>query len=205
MAVIDTGVGNLGSVVKMLRYVDADPIVIRSEDDSHVLMASASHVVLPGVGAFDRGMDGLTASGLDNVVRGHVLAGRPLLGMCLGMQLLFEGSEEGRRAGLGLLPGRCVRISPTGRRKVPHMGWNWVDELDGPLKGADELERQRFYFTHSYRADGVDPRHIAGVTEYGDRFVSAVSTNSVLGVQFHPEKSHRFGVALFNRFVRWTP
>ncbi len=166
--------------------------------------ATAGKLILPGVGAFDRAMDRLRQSGLAKVLTELVLGdGIPVLGVCLGMQLLTEESEEGSRPGLGWIRGRCRRIDASGSDslKVPHIGWaNLQIERASPIFPEVD-EDNRFYFVHSYHVRSEDPAAVAATVHYGGTLCAAVSAGNVHGVQFHPEKSHRFGMRLLQRFV----
>jgi imidazole glycerol-phosphate synthase subunit HisH len=197
--VIDYGMGNLGSVLNMIRRVGGDARASSNAEE----VRSAEKLILPGVGAFDAGVSALRNSGLGEAIRyavGH--NGALLLGICLGMQLLLESSEEGVLPGLALAPGRVRRFQVESQGlRVPHMGWNVV-RPKRPSKLLDVgAEEQRFYFVHSYFAECDDEKDVAGVTHYGQDFTSALERGSVLGVQFHPEKSHRFGMAVLKRFL----
>jgi glutamine amidotransferase len=193
IAVIDYGMGNRRSVEKALEHVGARA-VISSEFD---VLRAADGLVLPGVGAFARGMANLRAASLDDLIYERVSQGVPLLGVCLGMQLLFEHSTElGGDDGLGLVPGRVEAIAAGGRR-VPHIGWNEV-ALERPSR---LLERGApFYHVHSFCAHASFADDVTATTEYGERFATVVERGPVLGVQFHPEKSSRDGLALLARF-----
>ena len=200
MAVIDYGMGNIGSICKMLRVVGAEPIV--TSDPTAI--AAADRILLPGVGHFDRAMSNLNALGLVAILRRMVLEERkPLLGICLGMQLLCQSSEEGTLPGLGLVDARVRRFEFTGepRLKVPHMGWTELD-LKKPSRLLDGLDSSsRFYFVHSFFVECADAGDILGEATYGAPFVAAFERGTVQGVQFHPEKSHRFGIQMFRNFV----
>lgn len=201
IAIIDYGMGNVGSMANMLGKIGVEATI--TSDPS--VIASAEKLILPGVGAFDNGMRELRARGLVPILREQVVdGGKSLLGVCLGMQLLGEGSEEGRCEGLGWLPGRSIRFLPTGEsgpRKVPHMGWNTVEPLrDDPLFAGLESEA-RFYFVHSFHLK-CDEESVLARTQYAGPFVSAVRVGNIAGVQFHPEKSHRFGMQLLQNFVQ---
>ena len=198
IAIVDYGVGNLGSIANMFKKVGVEATVTSSAKE----VAATERVLLPGVGAFDAGMNNLERSGLIPVLEDHVRAGKPLLGICLGMQLLTESSEEGRREGLGWLPASTKRFNlDDPSLKVPHMGWNTVDVSD-PHPLFDSMGGPpRFYFLHSYFVSCDEPRHVLGTTSYGSEFASAVAKDNVYGVQFHPEKSHRFGMQLFRNFA----
>jgi glutamine amidotransferase len=196
IAIVDYGLGNLGSVIKAFRQVGAKTVL--SGDPARLREAEA--LVLPGDGAFAAAMDGVRERGLVPVLRERAEAGTPLLGICIGMQLLFEESEEhGRHAGLGLLPGRVRRFG--GDLPVPHMGWNSLHPrrehalLDGIAEGA------HVYFVHSYFCD-AGPDVVVATSDYGIDFPAVVARGSVLGVQFHPEKSQAVGLRMVENFVR---
>lgn len=200
IAIVDYGIGNLRSVEKALERVGARAVVT---DDPAVLDASDG-VVLPGVGAFGDGMAHLRARQLIDPVLHQVERRKPLLGICLGMQLLFEESDEmGLHRGLGLLPGRVVRF-PEGELKVPHIGWNqlWLADpgpemalLEGIPHGAHA------YFVHSYYAAPEEPSDILAKTDYGLAFASVVGRGRIFGAQFHPEKSQDVGLRLLGNFA----
>jgi len=197
--IIDYGMGNLGSVLNMIRRVGGDARASSSEAE----VRSAEKLILPGVGAFDAGASALQNGGLDEAIRHAVRHnGALLLGICLGMQLLLESSEEGALPGLALVPGRVRRFQVEGQGlRVPHMGWNVV-RLIRPSRLLDVgAEEQRFYFVHSYFVECDDAADVVGVTNYGHDFASAMERGPVLGVQFHPEKSHRFGMAVLKKFL----
>jgi glutamine amidotransferase len=198
--ILDVGLGNVGSLLNMLRYLGLD-----AESGARpAQIEAATRLLLPGVGAFDHGMQRLEAAGIVPLLRERVAQGVPLLAICLGMQLLGHASEEGVRPGLGVLPMRSVRFAPPPDKKlrVPHMGWNeCVPTNEKSLLQAVPTPR-RFYFVHSYRVVCDEPDCVAGVTSYGGEFVSAVQRGRIYGVQFHPEKSHRCGMALLEHFVR---
>ena len=195
VAIIDYGVGNLRSVEKAFHAGGVEAQVSSEEK----VLRSASKLVLPGVGAFRACMEGLRERGFDRLVRERVEEGTPLLGVCVGMQMLFEESEEfGVSRGLGLLRGRVRRFA--GDVLVPQVGWNQVTaRREHPL--LDGLEAQSFfYFVHSYYCDPTDEDVILGETEYGRLYASIVARANVCGVQFHPEKSQRAGLRLLQNF-----
>jgi imidazole glycerol-phosphate synthase subunit HisH len=197
LVIVDYGVGNLRSVQKALERVGAEAVV---SGDPGALEA-ARGVVLPGVGAFGDGMAQLRARGLVEPVLRHVEAGKPLLGICLGMQLLFEDSEEmGRHAGLDLLPGRVVRF-PEGDLKVPHIGWNQLEVREDPLT-AGIAGGSYAYFVHSYYVAPAEAEDVLATTEYGIQFAAVVGRGRVWGAQFHPEKSQEVGLRLLQNFAR---
>ncbi len=196
LAIIDTGIGNLRSVQKAFEYVGGVPVI--TEDAA--VVAAAEAVVLPGVGAFGDSIDGLRARGLEPVVHDAIRRGVPFFGICVGMQLLFEESEEmGLHRGLGVLPGRLVRFPDT--LSVPHMGWNQIEPrrphplLDGVPAGAFA------YFAHSYRVVTDDESIVVAVTDYGGFFPSAFARDNVWAIEFHPEKSQQVGLRILRNFV----
>lgn len=201
IAVVDYGMGNLGSIVNMLRKVGAEAVI----SDDREVVSRAQKLILPGVGAFDGGMRNLTERGLVPLLNAKAVNGKtPLLGICLGMQLLCSRSEEGVLPGLGWLDADVVRFRHREEErdlKIPHMGWNEVAvrQKHPLLQGlADD---NRFYFVHSYHVVCRDAQNILGETNYGFPFASVVAKGNIMGVQFHPEKSHRFGLQLLRNFV----
>ena len=199
VTIINYGMGNCGSVVNMIRFIGGEARLSNSPDD----VRTADKLILPGVGAFDAGMKALRETGMDVAIREAVTKrGASLLGICLGMQLLTESSEEGNLPGLALVPGRVKRfdVHSFGLR-VPHMGWNEVQPVRSSVLLDPNDEEHRFYFVHSYHVECDDPRDVSGITHYGYDFTSAFEHDQVLGVQVHPEKSHRFGMALLKRFL----
>lgn len=207
VAVVDYGMGNLRSVVKALEHVARPDQRVLLTADANVI-DSAERVLLPGQGAMADCMGHLTSSGLlSNVLQ--ACRSKPLLGVCVGEQMLFERSEEGPSDCLGLFPGDVRRFEPefTTERglKVPHMGWNRVYQArphplwEGIPSGA------YFYFVHSYRVCPADPTLIAGESQYGVRFTCAVARDNIFATQFHPEKSATDGLRLFHNFMRWNP
>lgn len=201
LVIVDYGLGNLGSIANMASRLGARPVV---SSDPQVLR-SATKLILPGVGAFDRGMQNLRQLGLAEVLSERALdEGVPLLGLCLGMQLLTRGSEEGSEPGLGWLDADTVRFEfagDGGRLKVPHMGWNDVDVRRAHYVLEDGPDERRYYFAHSFHVVCSDPALVVGETTYGYAFPSIVARDNVVGAQFHPEKSHRYGMALLRNFI----
>jgi imidazole glycerol-phosphate synthase subunit HisH len=196
IAIVDYGMGNRRSVEKALEHVGAEP---RLTSD-HRTIRDAEGIVVPGVGAFPEAMRRFRAAGLDDLIRERAEAGVPVLGLCLGMQLLFDASDEHEgAAGLGLLPGRVTALRAP---RVPHIGWNLVTfERPSPLtEGLGDAAA--FYHVHSLAPEPVNPDDVIGRGEYGERFVSIVERGNVMGVQFHPEKSSRDGLALLRNFAR---
>jgi imidazole glycerol-phosphate synthase subunit HisH len=204
LIIVDYGVGNLGSIPNMLKRLGERAVI--SSDPSEV--KAADRLILPGVGAFDAGARSLRTQGLIEPLRQRVLEdGVPTLGLCLGMELLFESSEEGQESGLGWIGGRIERFSFSdgARRPIPHMGWNTVKvERQHPLV-ADLGDEPRFYFAHSYHARCADPTDVVATATYGYEFPAVVARANVVGAQFHPEKSHRFGLKLLGNFLALRP
>lgn len=199
ITIVDSGMGNLGSVRNMLTKIGVES---RISGDPNVI-AGADKLILPGVGAFDAGMESLERSGLRSVLDERVLgAGVPTLGICLGMQLMTRGSQEGTRPGLGWIDAEALRFdSEDGSLKVPHMGWN-VARPARPAALTESLpEEPRFYFVHSFYVRCRDEADVLLTTTYGEDFHSGFHHGNVWGVQFHPEKSHRFGMQLLGSFA----
>jgi imidazole glycerol-phosphate synthase subunit HisH len=197
IAIVDYGMGNRRSVEKALEHVGAR-VVLTSDAEE---IRRAEKIVLPGVGAFPRAMRALRGLGLDTVLRERAVAGIPILGVCLGMQLLFDSSTEHEGAtGLGLLPGDVTSLDTAGR-KLPHIGWNLVGLQRPSQLTAGFGDAAAFYHVHSFACRPADPSDVVGVSEYGEAFASIVERGNVAGAQFHPEKSSRDGLALLSNFV----
>ena len=208
IAVIDYGMGNLRSVSKALEHVAPEARVIVTSDPREV--AGADRVVFPGQGAMSDCMRELDARGLRPAVL-EATRSKPFLGLCIGLQMLFESSEEGDTPGLAVLPGKVrrfpaelMRAAKDGPLKVPHMGWNQVETNGHPL-WAGIPSGSRFYYVHSYYADTPDPALVAGTTTYGFPFTCAAARDNIFAVQFHPEKSQAAGLRLLANFVNWKP
>jgi len=199
LVIVHTEVGNIGSVVNMCRRIGTDPIVSRDPE----VIEQATKLLLPGVGAFDPAMDYLNRTGLREALDRQFAAQVPILAICLGMQLLLESSEEGTLPGLGWIPGevRHLRRTHGDELRVPNMGWAPISTVSyNPLFDGTQADA-RYYFVHSYAAVPSNDRHIVATAEYGGPFVAAIAIGNVTGVQFHPEKSHRYGKALIRRFL----
>lgn len=192
IAILDYGLGNIRSISNMLRKAGAQSFVAATADE----LRGAERAILPGVGSFDAGMQRLDRSGLRPALEDHVAAGRPLLGICLGMQMLGRSSEEGTAPGLGLLSGDTVRLRPPDGRPVPHMGWTPVEPTRPSAIFPSPSDDLRFYFLHSFHLACEDPADVVAVADYGEPVTAAAGRANVLGVQFHPEKSHRHGLEL---------
>ena len=200
IAIIDYGMGNLRSVQKALEAVGADAVV--SSQPQTVM--DADSVVLPGVGAFKDCMDNLDRLGLVEVVRKSIQSGKPFLGICLGLQLLFEQSIEfGTVEGLGILPGKVVRFHfDDPALKVPHMGWNTLT-INKPSPLFESMDAHPYYyFVHSYYVVPADRDMVATTTQYGGEFVSGIQHDNIHAFQFHPEKSQKQGLAMLEKFAR---
>jgi imidazole glycerol-phosphate synthase subunit HisH len=201
ISVIDYGVANLGSIIKMLRKVELDAEIISSNDQ----VDNATKIILPGVGSFDQGMLALKERGLIEPLKKAVLKNKvPILGICLGMQLLSNGSEEGELSGLGLIEANCVKFSfpKDTSLKVPHMGWNLISPQQKNVMFHGFDKEPRFYFVHSYHMVCTKSEDIFATAHYGFDFTAMVKRDNIIGAQFHPEKSHRFGMNLFTNFGR---
>jgi len=194
IAIIDYGMGNLRSVQKALEYLGFDARITDKKQD----LIDASHIILPGVGAFGDAIDSLNKSGIRETMLNEIAKGKPFLGICLGMQLLLDRSfENGEYAGLSLVPGDVVPFNVNGL-KVPHMGWNNLITRDSALMDAGDSTY--VYFVHSYHAAGVPEEYIIAEADYGYHFTAAVCRDNVFGLQFHPEKSGDAGLAMLRRF-----
>jgi len=211
VAVVDYGMGNLRSVSQAVMHVakgSGVDVIVTSKPEE---VFAAERVVLPGQGAMPDCMRELRESGLQDAVL-HAAAHKPLMGVCVGMQMLLSRSDEGPTDGLGLIAGEVVRfelegrLQPDGSRyKVPQMGWNRVFQAQPHPVWAGVPDGAYFYFVHSYHARPSDPRHSAGETEYGSRFTSALARDNIFATQFHPEKSAEHGLALYRNFLHWNP
>ncbi len=199
IAIIDYGVGNLASVNKAFTFIGVDSVITSRPEE----ILAAEKVVLPGVGAFADAMDSLEKSNMISVIRQVAAKGTPLLGICLGMQLLFDYSTEGgeRVPGLGLLKGSITQFPLDMGLKVPHMGWNSLNikQTDGLFKGI--REHSYVYFVHSYYLTAQDSREVAAACSYGITYDAAVAKGNIMGTQFHPEKSGEVGLNILRNFA----
>ena len=211
VAVVDYGMGNLRSVSQAVLYAaqgEGVEVIVTSRPEE---VRAAERVVLPGQGAMRDCMRELAASGLKDAVL-EAAASKPLMGVCVGMQMLLDHSEEQDTPGLGLIPGRVLRfrldgqLQPDGSRyKVPQIGWNRVLQARPHAVWGEVPDGAWFYFVHSFYARPVEPAHGVGETEYGNRFTSAVARDNIFATQFHPEKSAAHGLALYRNFLHWKP
>jgi imidazole glycerol-phosphate synthase subunit HisH len=216
IAVVDYGMGNLRSVSQAVMHVAREEarrgpvfeVIVTSQPDA---VLAAERVVLPGQGAMPDCMRELRESGLQDAVL-HAAAHKPLMGVCVGMQMLLSRSEEGPTDGLNLVPGEVIRFDLAGRHqpdgsryKVPQMGWNQVFQALPHAIWAGVPDGACFYFVHSFYARPSDPRHSVGEADYGSRFTCALARDNIFATQFHPEKSAAHGLALYRNFLHWNP
>lgn len=201
IGIIDVGIGNLGSLRHAVHSQGWDTVSVSAPDD----FAELTHLLLPGVGAFASAMTRLADSGLIDAIRHFAAQGRPVMGICLGMQILADtGMEGGDTPGLALIPGNVVPINPKSGLRLPHVGWNESRQMrvHPVLKGIrNDVD---FYFVHSYRIVTCDPNTVLAETEYGERFPSIIGKGNVIGAQFHPEKSQTNGLRLLDNFCQWN-
>ncbi len=206
IVIIDYGTGNLGSIANMFKKIGVSAVVSSAPDEIN----RAERLVLPGVGSFDNGMTNIRERGLLDILTTKVVENRtPLLGICLGMQLLTHRSEEGSLPGLGCIDAEAIRFAfpaSSQQLKIPHMGWNSVEQVnvDCLFKGMPVADL-RFYFVHSYHVVCRSDQHVIARAQYGIPFCAAVRDRNIMGVQFHPEKSHRFGMKLLRNFIEFKP
>lgn len=198
---IDAGTGNLHSVHNALLSLGFSVRITNHPED----LARPARVILPGVGAFARFMDGLRGAGLEEPLKTAVQRGDPMLGICVGMQALFDVSEEmGQHPGLGLLPGKVAHFPPLGELKVPHTGWNQLVINNAYPLFKNIASGAYAYFNHSYYCAAAQSEDVLAMTDYGISFASAVQHDSLIAVQFHPEKSQRVGLNLLDNFMRMS-
>jgi imidazole glycerol-phosphate synthase subunit HisH len=200
ITIIDYNTGNLGSIQNILKRIGEDSVITSDK----TVVAGASKLILPGVGSFDTGMRNLLELDLVDTLNRKVLEEKtPVLGICLGMQLLSKGSQEGSLPGLGWINAETVRFNfiDTIEYKIPHMGWNYVIQHKDSKLFTDMYQDARFYFVHSFFFRANEPADVLTSTTYEIEFTSAIEKGNVMGVQFHPEKSHKFGMRLLKNFV----
>lgn len=195
IVIIDYGAGNLRSVVNAVKKLGYKPKVTSDGDE----LNAAPVVILPGVGAAGDTMGALKRLDLIGPIRNYINSGKPFLGICIGMQILFEKTEEGNATCLGIIPGQVKRLPP--RLKVPHMGWNQVKQVAGHPVFSGIPDQAEFYFVHSYYPDPSEKTIIAGETEYGISFCSAIARENLVATQFHPEKSGEYGLKFYKNFI----
>ncbi len=201
ITIIDYGMGNVGSILNMLRKLGASAMISNHQDD----IIKADKLILPGVGAFDNAINNLNDLGLIPILNGQVLDKKiPILGICLGIQLFTKRSEEGRLPGLGWIDAETIRFKFSDKQKslkIPHMGWNNILIKNNETIFKEMFDDCRFYFVHSYHLDGCDEQQILSTTNHGYQFVSSIQKENIIGTQFHPEKSHKYGLKLLKNFV----
>lgn len=201
--IVDYGVGNLASIRNMLKKIGVEAQISSTASD----VEKATKLILPGVGSFDTCVQKLTESGLVSLLNEKVLEDKtPILGICVGMQLLLQGSEEGAQPGLGWIKGKNVKFNPDilpESIKIPHIGWTDITPKKSSLLFQDMFDNPRFYFVHSFHPTLEDDRDALVEAFYGYKFVAGVEHKNIVGVQFHPEKSHKFGMKLLSNFVTY--
>jgi len=202
ITIVDYGLGNLGSIQNMFKHIG---VKARIESDVDKIK-SASKILLPGIGSFDTAMEKINKKGLKEVLHEKAIKEQiPVLGICLGMQLLTSSSEEGHLSGLGWIPGKTLTYKNhiNKKIKIPHMGWNLVSKSSESelTQGFEDFEEVRFYFVHSYFVKVADEKNSILKTSYGVEFDSAIQKDNIYGAQFHPEKSHKFGMKIFKNFA----
>jgi len=199
ITIIDYGMGNLGSIKNIIKKIGYQAEITADKN----IIANANKLILPGVGSFDKAMSNLQELDLIDIIKQKADTGTPLLGICLGMQLLANNSEEGILSGLGIIPGIVKKIKVEAPLKVPHMGWNEIvyNKECVLYKGFEIYEETRFYFVHSFFYSCKYQEQVASTTTYQNPFTSSVFHKNVYGVQFHPEKSHKFGMLLLKNFI----
>lgn len=199
IVIVDYGLGNLGSIYNMLKRIKAEAIITSDVCD----ILKADKLILPGVGKYDAGMEGLQKYKLLEALHYKVLEEKvPILGICLGMQLMVKGSEEGRKEGLGWIDGYTYRFAPTTKFKVPHMGWNNIEILDENKLTCSLPATSKFYFVHSFYVKTENEKDTFLKTEHSVDFASGIHKENIYGVQFHPEKSHKYGMRLLDNFAK---
>ena len=198
--IVDYGLGNLASIKNMFKHIDIRDVKITSDKSE---LEQAEKIILPGVGAFDNGMQHLEKYDLLDVLNKKALIEKiPFLGICLGMQLMTKGSEEGQLSGLGWFDAQTLRFNDNNTLKIPHMGWNYINSRQNGKIFVKKDKRYRFYFVHSYYVKCKNDEHVMFETNYGIKFHSGIKKENLIGMQFHPEKSLHFGMDIFRNFAK---
>lgn len=196
--IIDYGAGNLGSIVNMINFIGGEAILTNDPTE----IENAEKLILPGVGHFDHGMNKLIKSNLIPILNDKVLnKNTPILGICLGAQMMCEKSEEGDVPGLGWFKADVKKFDANLGIRIPHMGWNYVEAKKNTTLSKVNDEEQRFYFVHSYYMNAHDQEDVLFETNYGTNFASGLNKNNIYACQFHPEKSHKYGISLMKKFL----
>ena len=199
ISIINYGVGNIGSLKNMLDYLDIKSKVVTNLNS----LKDSNKMILPGVGAFDTAINKLKKNHMIDILNELVVYKKvPILGICLGMHLLLDGSEEGSKKGLGFLGGKAIRFPDETKIKIPHMGWNNLELVKRSVLTSSLNFNSRFYFIHSYYVKLKDKKNCISLTNYSIDFTSAFEFENIFGVQFHPEKSHKFGMEIFKNFEK---
>ena len=200
VTILNYGLGNFGSIQNMFHYLEVDTQVTSDIK----IIKKASKIILPGVGAFDTAMKKLSnINGLIDMLNEKALIEKiPILGICLGMQILTQGSEEGVSSGLNWIPAKVYKFPYNKKLKVPHMGWNSINQIKKNSLGKNLDEKTKFYFVHSYYVKAKNKENVIFTTKHIINFDSAIQSENIFGVQFHPEKSHKFGVKIFKNFLK---
>ena len=200
--IVNYDMGNVGSIQNMLKHIGFHALISGERED----IKKADKLILSGVGAFDSGMKNIAETGLQDILNDKVLGAQtPVLGICLGMQLLTQSSEEGVRPGLGWIEAKTVKFSfadPSSHLKIPHMGWNTLNITQQHPLFDDMPDEMRFYFVHSYHVICAKEENCLAATHHGYDFASVIAKGNIYGVQFHPEKSHKFGMTLLHNFIK---
>jgi len=195
--IIDYGIGNIGSIQNMIKFIGGNSRIVSKPEE----ILNSNKLILPGVGSFDTAMKRLNDSNLIDSIKLSANKGTYILGICLGMQLLFDNSEEGNLQGLGLIKGKVIKFNDNTLR-IPHVGWNKVTPTRNSTLFLNNLEPQKFYFTHSYHIECDNIVNVTATTNYGIEFQCAVEYENILGTQFHPEKSHKYGMKIFSNYFK---
>ena len=198
IAIIDADLGNVASIKNMLSYLGYESTIT----NNHAEIENATKLILPGVGSFDTGMGNLKTYNLIEPINIHVKKNKPLLGICLGMQLLGKYSEEGTEEGLRLVDSRVIKFRFNDEnKKIPHMGWNYLNNINQESPLMNEISSSdRYYFVHSFHMTCENPKNVIAETDYHHTFTAAIQHKNVFGVQFHPEKSHHYGMKILSNF-----